>query len=240
MHEYDLTVREAELSDLDELSTLFQRSFHPTSPYMRRTFPDSERMRQWWRAVNEFAILDPDVRLMVVTSARREESIVAYGRWRFYADQRPKPLTSDSGPTLSAGTWTLMGPPPEGEMELFHGFADFLGEMHHRYMSGKAHYLLELVGTIQEAQGTGAGRALMDALGIEADAKRVEIFVETNNLVVDFYKKLGWMVQEEKAMPGGLGYTEFILLRYPKLRSTSLREQAFGSRSDGCTEREYG
>jgi GNAT superfamily N-acetyltransferase len=219
MAKHDLTIREAELSDLDDLSTLFQRSFHPKSPYMRRTFPDSRGMRQWWRAANEFAILDPDVRLLVVTSEKRIGGIVAYARCRFYTDQTPTAMTSCSGEDLSAGTWTLMGPPPEGELELFQAMADFLGEMHHMHMAGRAHYLLELVGTIQEAQGEGAGRILMDALGAEADERGVEIFVETNNMVVDFYKKLGWMVKDERAMPGDLGYVEFVLVRYPELRS---------------------
>ena len=41
-------IRPATLPDLPFLSTIVPRSFHPTNPYIRKLFPDTPLLRQWW------------------------------------------------------------------------------------------------------------------------------------------------------------------------------------------------
>ena len=217
-----MTVRQATKDDLEDLSTLFARSFHPVSPYMRRTFPDTQTMRHWWKQVHKYAILDPEVTLMVVL---RNNAIIAMARWRYYPRLPHEPLAvnaidADADLTnpegdLSAGTWTLLKSSPDTNTEMYKAMMVFMQEVHIKYMSGKPHYLIELLATAHEAQGTGAGRLLLEELAKRADKQSVETIVETNNLVVEFYEKLGYEIRERKMMPGDLDYEEFALIRAP-------------------------
>ncbi|ETN37123.1 uncharacterized protein HMPREF1541_08113 [Cyphellophora europaea CBS 101466] len=223
-----LKVRPATTSDLDQLSTIFTRSFHPVSPYMRRTFPDTAAMRAWWRSLYTTALADPEATLMVVTTepSGNDDSVIALGQWRFFPDypHRPPRLELESATSaqldpngnLAAGTWSLLRSCEDTDLELYRGMTGFLAEMHGKMMAGTPHYNMELLATVQEAKGKGAGRLLVEELGRVADAKGVVAFVETNNIVVEFYRKMGWVVKEQLAMPGGVGYEEYILVREPK------------------------
>jgi len=181
-------------------------------------------MRDWWKQVHNYAILDPELTLMVVTSETSNGAIVAMGRWRYYPELPHQPIAVD-GPAanlarsdgdLSAGSWTLLKTCPDTDSELYDPMAVFMAETHTSLMGNRPHYLIELVGTVHEAQGMGAGRLLLQEINRMADQLGVEIFVETNNIVVKFYEKIGYEIQERLMMPGGLGYEEFILTRSPR------------------------
>ncbi|GAB1734647.1 hypothetical protein NU195Hw_g9484t1, partial [Hortaea werneckii] len=45
-----MNVIEAQEPHLDSLQTIVPRAFHPTNPYIRKVFPDTPLIRQWWRA----------------------------------------------------------------------------------------------------------------------------------------------------------------------------------------------
>jgi hypothetical protein len=50
----------------------------------------------------------------------------------------------------------------------------------------------------------------------QADKAGVEVFVMTNRNTVPFYQKFGFELKVEAEMPGGLGYTEYVLIRPAK------------------------
>ena len=144
----DLDIRPATIHDLEELSTVHARSFHPVSPYMRRVFPDTQRMRDWWKDVHNYAINDPELTLMVVTSKTRNGAIVAMGRWRYYpklphqaiaVDGQAADLARSDG-DLSAGSWTLLKTCTDTDIELYDAMAVFLAETHTNLMRSRPHY----------------------------------------------------------------------------------------------------
>jgi predicted N-acetyltransferase YhbS len=49
-----------------------------------------------------------------------------------------------------------------------------------------------------------------------ADEAGVEVFVETNQAAVPFYQRFGFELKVEADMPGGFGYTEYVLVRPAK------------------------
>lgn len=220
----DLSLRVATYADLGELSTLFARSFHPVSPYMRRLFPDTTLMRSWWKQVFAHAIADPEVTLMVVTSTSREDAIVALGRWRFFPEYPHDPVKVD-GPEaeilkpdgdLSAGSWTLLKTCEETDqfIESYDAMISFLALGLQTYMKDrpKGFYHIELVGTVHEAKGLGAGRLIIDEVKKMAKEKGVDVFVETNNIVLKFYEKLGFELEDKLMMPDKFDYEENVLV----------------------------
>ncbi|KAJ9623959.1 hypothetical protein H2203_005405 [Taxawa tesnikishii (nom. ined.)] len=42
------TITSASLSDVDSLSTIVARSFHPVNPYFAKVCPDTPAVREWW------------------------------------------------------------------------------------------------------------------------------------------------------------------------------------------------
>lgn len=53
-----------------------------------------------------------------------------------------------------------------------------------------------------------------------ADAEGVDIFVQTNMMVLSFYEKFGFEVNDTMEMPGGFGYREYFLVRRPRTKTT--------------------
>ena len=76
--------------------------------------------------------------------------------------------------------------------------------------------MLEVLATVHDYKGRGAGKMLVKWGCNEADKAGVEVFVETNNSAVSFYQQFGFKLELEAEMPGGLGYREDILVRAAK------------------------
>lgn len=158
----------------------------------------------------------------------RDDVAIAMARWRYYPDLPQQAAKVNVPPglaemvkpdgDLSAGTWTMLNSCADTNTEMYEAMMDYMHEIYYKFMSGKPHYLIELLGTAHEAQGTGAGRLLLETLAREADERGVETFVQTNNIVVKFYEKMGYMIRERKMMPGNLKYEEFALVRTPRGR----------------------
>ena len=57
---------EAQESNVESLSTIFARSFHPVNPFMRRVLPDTAQMRQWWSQIFTVEVQDPACKVLTV------------------------------------------------------------------------------------------------------------------------------------------------------------------------------
>lgn len=148
--------------------------------------------------------------LLTDTSQPDRSSIVAMA---YFSICRP----SASNPNSHLDKWVFTAVPltNDHDQELCKGMIDFAVSTRRKAMSGIAHVFVELVATRHEYKGKGAGGLLLRHIRVVADEERLPIFVETNGAIVKFYEKLGFEIKETMAMPGGLGYEEFILIREP-------------------------
>jgi predicted N-acetyltransferase YhbS len=73
-----------------------------------------------------------------------------------------------------------------------------------------------VLATIHDYKGQGAGKMLVQWGCDQADKAGVEAFVMTNRNTVPFYRKFGFELKVEAEMPGGSGYTEYVLVRPAK------------------------
>ena len=198
-----LSVQQVDTVDLPELSTLFARSFHPNSPYMRQAIPDTPITRAWWTKTNEYALRDPQVRLYKAVDLNTGY-IVAACRWRV--------SDLDAHDELDAGTWSNVPLSDDHDHFLCAAFIEFMAQQRSIIMKGRSHILIELLMTAHKAKGMGAGTMLVMALLEEADSARLPVFVETNGGVVSFYRQLGFNVIQQAVMPGG-EYVEYSMVR---------------------------
>ena len=209
-----LALRAATEVDLPRLTDVFFESFHPVSAFMRRAIPDTPLTRDYWTRTNTNALLDPDVRLMVVTDTSiTPEHIIALGRFR----ATPSTPFIGSEHPLDAGTWSRVALSPDHDIGLCTAFIDFLALGRNKTMpEGQLHYLIELVATSHQYKGSGAGKLLLEWVYAEADKDGLPVFVETNQDIVKFYERSEFGVVETLSMPGGFGYEEYIMLRPSK------------------------
>lgn len=159
------------------------------------------------------AIEDPEVRLIkVVSQSAGNEQIAALARYRIAARREV------SGEIEDCGTWSKVPFTIDHDRTLCDAFMEFMGRARADYMADKRHLFIELVATAHDFKGQGAGRLLVERICADADEEGLECFVETNRDIVGFYERFGFGLREERDMPGGLGYTEFIMVRSPKKR----------------------
>jgi len=81
----------------------------------------------------------------------------------------------------------------------------------------------------------GAGRMLLEWACEKADAENMEIFVEVNTWALPFYEKFGFEVHIVAEMPGGFGYTDYIMIRQPNGRFT-FKDEVDGHLREGVHE----
>jgi predicted N-acetyltransferase YhbS len=89
------------------------------------------------------------------------------------------------------------------------------GEAHGK-ADGSPRVVLEVLATIHDYKGRGAGKMLLEWGCDQADKEGVEVFVETNHAALPFYQKFGFELKADAEMPGGFGYTEYVLVRPAK------------------------
>lgn len=199
----NLELQPVTASDLPEVATVFPRSFHPISSFMRQAMPDTPVVRKWWIDVHQGALSDPDVHLMKVIDKDNDGAIIAICRWR----------TDRQGNCVDAGTWSQFQLSEDHDHELCNAFIVFMAEQRPLLMAGRPHIFIELLLTVHEHKGKGAGKMLIQQLCKDADEAELECFVETNKDVVTFYEQLGFKLEKKAEMPGGHGYEEFILIK---------------------------
>ena len=199
-----LVVEAATADNLSELATVFARSFHPTSPYMLQAIPDTPLTRAWWIETNRQALEDRQIRLDVVVD-QGTGRIVAICRYRL-TDVGDKSIGWD------AGLWSRIPLTPDHDQELCDRFISFMANQRTEVMAIRRHIMIELLGTIHDVKGQGAGSKLLGKVCAEAERENVPIFVEANGGVVGFYAEMGFKEKMIALMPGGK-YTEHIMVR---------------------------
>lgn len=210
MEDAELVLRSATASDRLELTAIFAKSFHPVSPFMRQAIPDTPVTRAWWDRVNSVALEDPDVRLIKVMESSRGDLIAGIARYRTVT----RKLAADKNE--ESGTWSKVPLTEDHNHELCIAFIEFMGNARKDHMGDRPHLFIELLATIHDFKGRGAGRLLVNRICEDADREGLEIFVETNRDIVPFYEKFGFVVKEQRDMPGYHEYSEFIMIRQPQ------------------------
>jgi ribosomal protein S18 acetylase RimI-like enzyme len=201
-------LRPATVADIPVLASVWYDAFHPVSPFMRRAFPDTPLIREYWTKANTYALNDPDIRTMVVANeASKPEQVIAVARF-----QAPPADTSVAQP-LDAGTWSRFPWTIDHDVQTLNTAVAFQSAGREKAMQGKRHYFIELLATKHEFKGKGAGKMLIDWVCEQADKEQVEVFVDTNKDIVRFYERFGFNVQEKMVMPGDIPYEQYLLVR---------------------------
>ena len=132
------TLSLARESDLPQLISIFPRSFHPTSPYMKAAIPETPIIADWWRHVHCTAINASSVQLLQVKAnlpagqGEEESEVIAICRWRL-----PGSLEIEE---TRAGYWSLIPLSPDHNDELYNAFTKPLGDYRLKLMGDRPHY----------------------------------------------------------------------------------------------------
>ena len=219
-----LQIRPATLQDVEAMSTIFFKSFHPVSEYMQQAFPNTPVVQEWWKQVYTAGINDPDATLMVVTDPEKNGEITALEIWRTYKDENQHHRIEESraqhNPLADAGTFGYVPLTSDHNQEYVNAAIGFMIKTHKQYVGDKPHIMIELVATVHERKGVGAGRLMVEKVCEEADREGLDVFVVTNGRIVPFYQKFGFVLKNTIAMPGGLGYEENVLIRKARPKTT--------------------
>ena len=212
-HQPQYVVKDATVHDLDEVSSVFPLSFHPTSAYMRQAIPDTPIIRRWWTETNIKALSDPQIRLYEAVDIHTDR-IAAICRCR---------ITDESviSAEVDAGLWSQVPLTPDHDHYLCTSFIRFMAEERTAAMRDRRHIMIELLGTIHAYKGQGAGSTLVEAVCQVADSEQIPVFVEANGGVVGFYLKLGFAEVRRAVMPGG-EYVEHVMIREPRKNAVDL------------------
>ncbi len=203
----DNTVIELPQSRMNDAADLLARAFYD-DPLMLYLFPDDSARRDMG---NNFFL--PNMQhaaqggQLYTTSAFRGIAV-----WRFFGIEpvTEKKTTDDPRVQLPA----TMG--ADAFQRLMY-VVQCTGEIHRKLMPGKHCYLLFL-GVDTGWQGKGVGAALIKPVLERADEKGLACYLETNKAInVEFYRKQGFEVGEERQMPEGGPYT-WGLVRTPKTK----------------------
>ena len=199
----EVTVIEARPSDIDSLTTIVPRSFHPANPYIKETLPDTARLREWWSRVFSDESKDPTCHVLVAIDPDTDKDIGVL-TLRLLGPH-------DKG----VGFWTSPSHlwPPDINHEMCKAMIDSMVENRERLMMGKSHYLIELFGAEHGWKGKGVGTKLLRRACEIADGEGVDVFVQANGSAKGFYERLGFECEGSVVMPGDEGYAEFMMVR---------------------------
>ena len=191
-------VIEARESDIDSLTTILARSFHPTNPYIKKTLPDTPKVREWWYQIFEYEINDPSCHPLIALDPDTEKDIGILTMRLMEPEDR------------GAGTWTLFPCTEDHDEGMYESMVNSMVEHRERLMLGRKHYLIGLFGVDHGFKGKGVGSALLRrACEI---ACGVDVFVQANANAKGFYERMGFKVEGKAVMPED-GYEEYMLVR---------------------------
>ena len=200
-HPAALKVVEAHQSNVESLSTIFARSFHPVNAFMRRVIPDTVLMRQWWMQLFTAELQDPACKVLTVLEP---ETGVAIGilLLRLHGPQE-----------TGSGIWTMCDVTEDHDRESYNHMIDGMTEHRERTMLGKPHFLLELFGVDHAYKGKGIGHKLLAHACAIADTADHETFVQANASAKEFYISHGFEEKGENVIKGKPDYVESMLVR---------------------------
>lgn len=200
MMEAEIVVKQATMDQVDSLSTIVARSFHPVNPYIARCMPDTPMVRQWWRRLFSKSIQD-DYCYVFTAVDKSNGEVVGVLNLRFQGpDQK------------GAGMWTEFDITPDHDAESYRAIIDAMAEAREKHMSGNAHLLLELFGVDHAYKGRKIGHRLLRAACDLATDGGYEIFVQANSSALAFYQRQDFQLRETKIMPGEEAYEEHMLV----------------------------
>lgn len=208
---------EARLSDVESLTTIMPRAFHPTNDYIKRALPDGQAMRSWWTSVFSDMIRTPTSHLLtaVIGSGPNHDP-------QSTADVPEPSGTSHAIAVLALSLHDASAPGPgfwsshplssDHNLELCEPMFAAVADGRDEYMPGKTHFIIELFGVEHAYQGGGLGGRLIQEVCRLADDAGHEIFVQANGFARKFYEKHGFVCKGTKIMPGGK-YEECMMVR---------------------------
>lgn len=205
-------ISEVEQSDLDSLTTILARSFHPVNPYVAQALPDTPAMRDWWKRIYSEAIESSTCRVLV---ARRESepdmSVVGV-----------LPLRLISAKEDCGGFWTSPLHPwtTDHDESIWQPSISLMTEQEKEVMKGRKHFLLELLAVDHAYKHQGIGSRLLTKACDIADQTGCPIFLQAHSKAAGFYKRLDFEAVAEAILPGEAQYLEYELVREPKTKST--------------------
>ena len=132
-----LELCDSKFTDVPALSSVFSKSFHPVSSFMKQAIPDTLQILQWWSEVNTLALNDPEFRIMKIVDTAADRIIVAYARWRL-----PTAVRSTA---VDAGGWSAMPLTASHDEALCNAFINFMAEQRRTLMQDRPHYCKSLV-----------------------------------------------------------------------------------------------
>lgn len=127
-----LELCEANDTDLPALSSIFAKSFHPVSSFMKQAIPDTLQTSQWWSEMYSFGLNDPEVQIMKVVDAAADKRIVALAQWRLPARLRAM--------AVNAGSWSAVPLTGDHDKVLCNAFIGLMAEQRRAVMQDRPHY----------------------------------------------------------------------------------------------------
>jgi len=193
-HKSVLELGPVTLEDLPQVRAVWYAAFE--SPFIMRLWPNTPSVHKWWDDANSSSILhDPTARYMKVTDLAADDGkgkIIAYAKWNAPRRDPTKKGYGDRFPPY----------PQDGDVE---GLSTFFGHLtgeREKFMGDRPHYYLDMLGTLPEYQGLGAGTLLVKWGCDAADEEGVEAFVDASEAGKGLYEKYGFVEKDGWTMPG--------------------------------------
>jgi hypothetical protein len=123
-----LVVTEAEERDLESLSSIHKRSFHPGNAYQQQSFPATPEIYAWWRVVFSSAIDSPSDRVLIVRDETVGVVLAVLRAHRCEADER------------GAGMWSVENLTEHHNVAMCKAFIDPMIAAREQLMLGRPHY----------------------------------------------------------------------------------------------------
>ncbi|KAK5124679.1 hypothetical protein LTR85_001392 [Meristemomyces frigidus] len=194
-------VVEAELSNVASLSTIVPRSFHPVNPYIKKVFPNTALIRQWWSTIFSDEIQDPSCKVLTAVDPDDGTTIGVLTLRLLGPNDR------------GSGFWTMYDLTEDHDKIAYRPMIAGMTEHRERTMLGKPHFLIEAFGVDDAHKGLQIGKKLLSRACQIADEAGYETFVQANASARNCYCKLGFVEQGKSVMPGEVEYVEYMLVR---------------------------
>jgi ribosomal protein S18 acetylase RimI-like enzyme len=197
----NVSITEARQSDLESLTTILPRSFHPVNAYQRVAQPDTPKIREWWRRVFEDEIKDDNCHPIVAIDPTTDKDVGVLTLRRFEPEGK------------GSGFWSMYPLTDDHNKAMCDAFIFKMTEWREKLMGGRSHYLIELFGTDHAYKGCGVGSKMLKKACDIADETGDDIFVQANASAIGFYEKFGFKSEGEVLMPGEDEYLETFMVR---------------------------
>lgn len=198
----NISIKEATASEIDSMTTILARSFHPVNPFITKVYPDTTLMRDWFATLYNDEINNSGISYPLVAIDTTTNSVVAILALRqMRADER------------GSGMWTNRSLCEDHQAEMHKDMCNSMTSHRERLMLGRPHFLIQLFGVDHAYKGQSLGKRLLLRAFDFADQAGLEIFVQANASARGIYLKHGFEEKEVVVMPGDLKYTEHMLTR---------------------------